>query len=191
MKTIYLMRHGRTLFNVMGLNQGMSDSPLTKEGIEEALKTKEWFIDNKVAFDSVYASTLKRACDTTELVTDMPYQRYKGLEEIFIGTKEASPFKDNPPYPYGDFYVKYGGEDLDEFTDRVYKAVYDIAKNDKGNTILIVSHGMAIRRFLEVINCTREVKDGFLGNCGFVKMSFDGENFEVLDIVNPNKLSIA
>ena len=44
MKTIYLMRHGRTLFNVMGLNQGMSDSPLTKEGIEEALKTKEWFI---------------------------------------------------------------------------------------------------------------------------------------------------
>ena len=84
MKTIYLMRHGRTLFNVMGLNQGMSDSPLTKEGIEETLKTKEWFIDNKVAFDSVYASTLKRACDTTELVTDMPYQRYQGLEEIFI-----------------------------------------------------------------------------------------------------------
>ena len=61
-------------------------------------------------------------------------------------------------------------------------------KNDKGSNILIVSHGMAIRRFLEVINCTREVKDGFLGNCGFVKMSFDGENFEVLDIVNPNKL---
>lgn len=53
------MRHGRTLFNVMGLNQGMGDSPLTKEGIEETLKTKEWFIDNKVAFDSVYASTLK------------------------------------------------------------------------------------------------------------------------------------
>ena len=44
MKTIYPMRHGRTLFNAMGLNQGMSDSPLTKEGIEEALKTKEWFI---------------------------------------------------------------------------------------------------------------------------------------------------
>ena len=37
MKTIYLMRHGRTLFNVLGLNQGMGDSPLTKEGIEEDL----------------------------------------------------------------------------------------------------------------------------------------------------------
>ena len=25
MKTIYLMRHGRTLFNVLGLNQGMGE----------------------------------------------------------------------------------------------------------------------------------------------------------------------
>ena len=39
MKTVYLMRHGRTLFNVMGLNQGMSDSPLTKEGIEAYMFT--------------------------------------------------------------------------------------------------------------------------------------------------------
>lgn len=35
MKTIYLMRHGRTLFNVMGLNQGMGDSLLTKEGMKK------------------------------------------------------------------------------------------------------------------------------------------------------------
>ena len=188
MKTIYLMRHGRTLFNVMGLNQGMSDSPLTKEGIEEALKAKEWFIGNNVTFDSAYASPLKRACDTLELISDMPYQRYKGLEEIFIGTKEATPFKDNPPYPYGDFYVKYGGEDLDEFTKRVYNAVYEIAKNDKGNTILIVSHGMAIRRFLEAIDYHKDIKDGFLGNCGIVKMNFDGTSFTVLDIINPNRV---
>ena len=34
MKTIYLMRHGQTLFNVMKLNQGQCDSPLTEAGIE-------------------------------------------------------------------------------------------------------------------------------------------------------------
>ncbi len=29
MKTLYLMRHGETLFNTMDVNQGQCDSPLT------------------------------------------------------------------------------------------------------------------------------------------------------------------
>lgn len=32
MKTIYLMRHGETLFNLLGKVQGSCDSPLTKNG---------------------------------------------------------------------------------------------------------------------------------------------------------------
>lgn len=32
-KTIYLMRHGETLFNVMDVNQGPCDSPLTENGM--------------------------------------------------------------------------------------------------------------------------------------------------------------
>lgn len=32
-KTIYLMRHGETLFNVMDVNQGQCDSPLTENGM--------------------------------------------------------------------------------------------------------------------------------------------------------------
>lgn len=36
MTTIYLMRHGQTLFNVQKRIQGWSDSPLTEVGIEQA-----------------------------------------------------------------------------------------------------------------------------------------------------------
>ena len=43
MKTIFLMRHGETLFNVMDVNQGQCDSPLTENGINQALAAKEWF----------------------------------------------------------------------------------------------------------------------------------------------------
>lgn len=46
--------------------------------------------------------------------------RRKDLKEIFLGIKEASPIRENPTYPYGDYFVKYGGEDLDAFTERVY-----------------------------------------------------------------------
>ena len=47
MKTIFLMRHGETLFNVMDVNQGQCDSPLTENGINQALAAKEWFKNQK------------------------------------------------------------------------------------------------------------------------------------------------
>ena len=149
MKKIYLMRHGETLFNTMDVNQGQCDSPLTENGIRQAKAAKAWFDAHNVHFDAVYSSTSERACDTAELVSGgMSYTRRKDLKEISLGIKEASPIRENPTYPYGDYFVKYGGEDLDAFTERVYGAVKDIAEHTAGEYILIVSHGMAIRRFL-------------------------------------------
>lgn len=37
----YYVRHGETIFNVKNLSQGSCDSPLTKNGIHQAEKTKE------------------------------------------------------------------------------------------------------------------------------------------------------
>lgn len=102
----------------------------------------------------------------------MPYERKKGLKEIFLGTKEASPNSENPEYPYGDYFVQFGGEDLDAFTDRIYGAVREIAREDTGETILIVTHGMAMRRFLRAVGY-RQDGTGFIGN------------FEVRKIINP------
>ena len=36
MKTLYLMRHGETMFNAQHRIQGWCDSPLTERGIEQA-----------------------------------------------------------------------------------------------------------------------------------------------------------
>ena len=79
----------------MDVNQGQCDSPLTENGINQALAAKEWFKNQKIHFDSVYSSTAERACDTAWLVSGMPYERKKGLKEIFLGTKEASPNSEN------------------------------------------------------------------------------------------------
>ena len=43
MKTLYLMRHGQTLFNRCHKIQGWCDSPLTKEGIHQAQKARDYF----------------------------------------------------------------------------------------------------------------------------------------------------
>ncbi len=187
MKTIYLMRHGQTLFNVMAVNQGQCDSPLTELGIQQAKNAGAWFQNHGITFDTVYCSTAERACDTAELVSGgIPCQRLKGLKEIFLGTKEASSYSENPSYPYGDFFVQYGGESLEEVTKRVYGTMKDIAEADNGDTILVVSHGMAIKRFLEAISYIKGEYKGILGNCGIVRLHYEDGNFTVEQVVNPN-----
>lgn len=183
MKTIYLMRHGETLFNVMDVNQGQCDSPLTDNGIQQALAARAWYEQNHIHFDSVYCSTAERAVDTAELVSQVSEpHRLKGLKEIFLGTKEASPNRYNPPYPYADYFVPYGGESLEACTERVYHTICQIAETDNGSVVLIVSHGMAIRRFLTAINYSGS-DIGFLGNCGIVHLTYEDGQFAVQNIV--------
>ena len=187
MKTIYLMRHGETLFNTLDLNQGQCDSPLTQNGIRQAQNAKAWFAAHHVRFDAVYSSTAERACDTAEIVSGgMPYMRCKELKEIYLGTKEATPNRDNPVYPYGDYFTAFGGEGLDAFTRRIFRAVQTIAEEENGATILIVSHGMAIRRFLTALGDLPEDGGSFLGNCGIVQLAYENSHFTVENKIDPN-----
>ena len=110
MATLYLMRHGQTLFNVLKRKQGWCDSPLTEAGVEQAKRAGAWFVERGISFDHAYSSTSERACDTLELVVPgMPYARLKGLKEWNFGTFEGLTEDTNPPLPYGDFYVPFGG----------------------------------------------------------------------------------
>ena len=192
MKKIYLMRHGETLFNTMDVNQGQCDSPLTENGIRQAKAAKAWFDAHNVHFDAVYSSTSERACDTLPGKPVREGHRHPlnlvldEIKEIFLGIKEASPIRENPTYPYGDYFVKYGGEDLDAFTERVYGAVKGIAEHAAGECILIVSHGMAIRRFLTKFPEKAGEITGFIGNCGILEMTYADGKLTVEKIINPN-----
>ena len=91
MKTLYMMRHGQTLFNQKRLMQGWCDSPLTELGKRQARCVKEYLENNEIVFDGAYASSSERACDTLEIVTSLPYQRLKGLKNgILVFMKEKA-----------------------------------------------------------------------------------------------------
>lgn len=76
-KTLYLMRHGETVFNVRKKIQGWCDSPLTPKGIQQAQNASNYF--NDINLDHAYCSTSERASDTLEIVTrhKMSYTRLK------------------------------------------------------------------------------------------------------------------
>lgn len=83
MKKIYLMRHGETRLNVLGLNQGSWDSPLTELGIEQAKKAKQWFMDENIVFNFAFSSTKERASDTLEIITNLKDGEYSRDKRLF------------------------------------------------------------------------------------------------------------
>ena len=114
-KKLYLMRHGETLFNVLKKVQGACDSPLTDKGIQQAKLARDFFQENGIKFDHLYASTQERACDTLEIISESKeYQRLKGLKEMNHGLYEGEPQflqPDGAEY-FETFYSQFGGESL-------------------------------------------------------------------------------
>lgn len=64
--TIYLVRHGKTLFNTAGRIQGWSDSPLTRDGVKVAVDLGKGLCN--VHFDQVYTSDLYRTIRTADAI---------------------------------------------------------------------------------------------------------------------------
>ncbi|MDO5059556.1 MAG: histidine phosphatase family protein [Neisseria sp.] len=65
---IYLVRHGKTVFNTVGRVQGWSDSPLTAEGREAAARLGRGLASRGIAFDAAFSSTSPRAAETAALI---------------------------------------------------------------------------------------------------------------------------
>jgi broad specificity phosphatase PhoE len=195
MKNLYLVRHGQTLFNKLGKVQGACDSPLTEEGISQALQARQYFIENKIEIDHYYSSTQERACDTMEFIApDQSYQRLKGLKEMNFGVFEGEPSMLQPKGPenYETFYVQFGGESAKQVMSRMNETLLAIMRKENHQNVLAVSHNGASFYFLKSKwnpdngNIPLQVP-----NCAIFIYNYTGSNFELEDIIDPaNKRSI-
>lgn len=188
MKTLYMMRHGETLFNKRRKIQGWCDSSLIELGIRQAKGAKKYFQDQGITFDHVYSSPSERCVDTLNIITDMPYKTYKGLKEMNFGTFEEESEDLNPPTEmYETFFTTYGGESRDDVKKRIYKTCLDIM-NEENETVLIVSHGGACSHFLgQVIDndLYQQIKSQGFKNCSILKYTFEDGKFTFVDIMRP------
>jgi len=183
-KTLYLMRHGQTLFNQLHKIQGACDSPLTAQGIADAQQVGRNFTEHGVTFDHAYCSTQERASDTLELVTAQPYERLKGLKEWSFGVFEAeserlNPQQDPARQSYGDYFLPYGGESDLQVQARMVATLRDVMDRPDHQQVLAVSHGgasfMFLRRWLPI----SEIKQcGIkMTNCVVLKFKYDAGEF--------------
>ncbi|MGM0216794.1 histidine phosphatase family protein [Enterococcus sp. AZ109] len=188
MKSLYLMRHGETLFNAQQKVQGWCDSPLTEAGKEQALAARNYFQQKNIHFDHCYASTQERACDTLELVIgSQTYSRRKNLKEMFFGQFEGASTYLQPkgPESYESFYVDFGGESGEEVRQRILAELTDIMTNEVESTAIVVSHNGAIFYFLQQVLPENTQLPLHLANGGFMKFSFEQGVFTYLETMNP------
>ena len=186
---LYLVRHGQTMFNEKRVIQGWCDAPLTPEGEEQAERIGRYFAREGIAFDHAYTSTLTRTQQTIERIVDMPYERVEGLREWGFGVFEGERVDLMPPFPWGNFYVPFGGEGQMAVRTRVSDALARIMEQPGHERVLVVSHGSACREFL-----TKWVPDGGFGcgkvpgNCSVMHFAFDKGAFELVEILEQDKL---
>lgn len=184
-KTLYLMRHGETMFNVQQRIQGWCDSPLTAKGRQQALAAKTYFQDHGITFDHAYSSTSERCCDTLELVTDMPYRRLKGLKEMFYGELEGESVRlgRSDPKECETYYLQFGGESSNTVRDRMLATLTGLMREDNHQQVLVVSHSGACFNFLRAIQDPyEELRKGF-GNGSIFIYAFQKNGFELQDVV--------
>ncbi len=191
MKTIYLTRHGQTLFNLQHKIQGFCDSPLTELGINQAKIAKEYFIREGIKLEEAHSSTSERAIDTLEILTELPFKTHKKLKEWNFGTFEGEGEHLNPPLPYNDFFVQFGGEDQLEVEKRLNEAITKIATESSNEQILIASHGGAIANFYRKWeNYSQVRREGAIPNCSIFKYEYDDGIFVLKEIIRHDFSSI-
>jgi broad specificity phosphatase PhoE len=158
-KKIYLIRHGETLYNQLGLVQGSGiDSDLNELGYAQASSFYKAY--QYVHFDKIYTSVLKRTHQTVWkfIAKGTPWQQLAGLNELGWGHREGRVITQHDDQEYkliinswhnGEMHVKPdGGESPLEVMEREKIALQTILENDDENTILICMHGRAMRIFL-------------------------------------------
>lgn len=189
-KTLYIMRHGETLFNRQKRVQGWCDSPLTENGLLQAEQARIWFKEEGIRFGAVYASTQERAVDTAQLVSgSSAVIRLKALKEMHFGNFEAQPEYLLPKFRLGarsfeDLLVPYGGEDIADVGKRVLQAVRKIAEEERSEAILIVSHGAALWGLILELDLTLPQEAEF-GNCHICEYRFQAGELNLARLIDP------
>ncbi|HDG1695879.1 TPA: histidine phosphatase family protein [Kluyvera ascorbata] len=76
---IYIVRHGKTMFNTLHRVQGWSDSPLTEKGKKDAYMVANGL--STIKFDILYTSDLGRARETASIIKSKQHSNLAVIED--------------------------------------------------------------------------------------------------------------
>ena len=167
---LYIIRHGQTEMNSLRVLQGRSDFALNETGLAQASEAAGKL--RGVRFDCVYASPLRRAVQTAELLAPgAEIVIDERLIEMDYGPYEGADLQNLPPEIltfFSDFVhnpAPSGMEQLTAVVARVGAFLEELRGREEN--ILISTHAIAMKGILEYL--TPESNGAywskFIGNC--------------------------
>lgn len=155
--TLYLIRHGQTEYNRMGLLQGRGvDAPLDQLGLEQSSAVARYLKQEKI--DHVYSSSLSRARNTAEIIAEelgLPLSgSFADLDEMHFGIAEGQEFavvNDELQELYEKWQsgiVNAGfelGESPIQVLERAQNCIISVLREHEGESVVFVIHGRLIR----------------------------------------------
>src|SRR5215217_232039 len=190
-KTLYIVRHGQTELNRLGIVQGRGkNTDLNDEGRRQANQFYQAY--KEVAFDKIYISELKRTQQSIQQFINLgiPYEKLAGLDELAWGVLEGQTATPETKAEFlrivrdwvgGNLDSKFeGGESPNEVQTRQREALEVIMSHPEEETVLICMHGRAMRLFLCLLTgkSAVEAEDFPHQNLVLYKVTFDGNKFK-------------
>ena len=179
MHNIYFTRHGETVWNVENKICGMTDSPLTARGQQQARQLGALVRDSGLQIDEILYSPLSRAADTAKAIaaaTGLPARCEPRLREQCFGKYEGTP-RDGAEFRISKthFADRYdGGESMMQLAQRIYNLL-DELRQDENKTYLLVAHNGIARvvesYFHDMTN--EEYSAAGIKNCELVEYRFE------------------
>ena len=203
-RTIFLLRHGQTDFNVRGIVQGSGvDSSLNDTGRQQAAQFFAAY--GHVPFDKVYTSALRRTHESVQQFLDLglPHEAHSGLNEISWGVREGTRITMEEDEEYrrilanwnaGDTHARLtGGESPEEVAARQRPFIELLRARDDERIILVCLHGRALRVLLcQLLNYPLSCMEGFEhSNLCLYKLEYTGSVFTVKNFLDVSHLAVA
>jgi 2,3-bisphosphoglycerate-dependent phosphoglycerate mutase len=167
-RTLVLVRHGQSEWNLKNLFTGWRDVDLTATGVEEARAAGRRLKAEGLRFDLAFTSALKRAQRTLDLMleelgqTALPVLRDQALNERDYGDLSGLN-KDDARKKWGEEQVHIwrrsydvpppGGESLKDTAARVlpYYIAEILPRVLRGERVLVAAHGNSLRALVMVL----------------------------------------
>lgn len=159
MTKIYLIRHGEAEGNLYRRSQGQYNANITALGKAQIAALAERFRD--VSIDALWSSDLNRAMSTATALLkyhpELALHTTPRLREVCMGQWEDTPWGNIDRADHDQMeYFTYdparwsipGSESYGAVTERMLAVMLELAAENQGKTIAVVSHGFAIRSLL-------------------------------------------
>lgn len=165
LRNIYIIRHPQTEYNLRGIFQGLSDSPITEEGLSQLRILHKKF--DAVKIDKIYSSPLKRCTTVAEsfVLSHKAGVTYDNrLKEICYGSWDEKSKQDvvyeqikrekdknRFTYVHPGRYKGVKGESYKNLYDRLCPFWDKLLEDDEGPVLIIGHTGvmMAAKKYFE------------------------------------------